>query len=161
MKSRRNRPLSERVLSLCRQQEDGCWIWTGHVTRNGYGSIGVTFNRGRARYIGAHRASWMAFRGEIAAGLCVCHHCDVPLCVNPDHLFLGTLKDNTRDMIAKGRAKLISIVGDSNGRAPALLCKRGHPLSGDNYVRNGHAHMCRACAQLRYLRARQKSAQAA
>ena len=51
----------------------------------------------------ASRVSWEIYRGQIPPGMCVCHKCDVPLCVNPEHLFVGTNADNTKDMIAKGR----------------------------------------------------------
>lgn len=76
-----------------------CWLWTGKPDKAGYGYV----NRGNHRCIFAHRASWIITRGPIPFGLFVCHKCDVPLCVNPEHLFLGTQADNIRDMIAKGR----------------------------------------------------------
>lgn len=84
---------------------DGCWVWKAHKNKNGYGQFGVMLE-GRNGYMVnryAHRVSWMLYRGEIPEGLCVCHSCDNPSCVNPDHLFLGTRKDNTQDMINKGR----------------------------------------------------------
>jgi hypothetical protein len=78
--------------------------------RGDYGRIGIRGYKG-----GAHRASYRAFKGEIPRGLNVLHRCDVPLCVNPNHLFLGTSADNTEDMIAKGRGA--KRVGELNTQA--------------------------------------------
>lgn len=79
--------------------DDACWPWTAKSrTAFGYGVVSV--NR-RAR--GAHICAWNLSHGEIPKGQCVLHRCDNPICVNPQHLFLGTKKDNTRDMMAKGR----------------------------------------------------------
>ena len=81
----------------------GCWIWTAsHIESVGYGRFGMS--SGEVEY--AHRASWRLFRGEIPKGMYVCHHCDVRLCVNPDHLFLGTASDNMRDASRKNRVVL-------------------------------------------------------
>ena len=82
------------------QKSDGCWTWTRSRFPQGYGQI-KTPKGGR----GAHRVSWMLHFGDIPDGLYVCHHCDNPRCVRPDHLFLGTARDNSLDMHAKGRAK--------------------------------------------------------
>lgn len=71
-----------------------CWLWTGCLYHYGYGQ----FN-----YEGAHRFSWKLVNGPIPNGQYVCHTCDIPICVNPDHLFLGTAKDNFHDAIRKGR----------------------------------------------------------
>lgn len=88
------------------QKSDGCWLWIGSVhPRTGYGS----FRMGSTS--GAHRVSWVLEYGAIPDGLCVLHRCDVKRCVRPDHLFLGTHKDNTRDMLSKGR----QASGDRNG----------------------------------------------
>ncbi len=79
----------------------GCWLWIGALRASGYGQIG-TWKEGQPP-ISAHRASWILHRGPLPAGMCVCHKCDTPPCVNPDHLFLGTSRENTHDMIRKGR----------------------------------------------------------
>lgn len=85
-----------------------CWLWGGGVTVYGYGYF----------YVGskqkfAHRAAWETHRGGIPKGLCVLHRCDTRLCVNPDHLFLGTRRDNLADMTAKGRR----VSGERHGMA--------------------------------------------
>ncbi len=92
-----------------KNQENDCWIWTGGrrgykrtTTSNEYGVFGF-----RGKNEAAHRVSWILWRQEsqepIIKGLCVCHKCDNPLCVNPEHLFLGTAHDNMRDKISKNR----------------------------------------------------------
>lgn len=88
----------ERFLKYA-QKTDGCWLWKASIDRHGYGRALIDGKR-----VGAHRAAWALFKGEIPAGMQVLHRCDVPRCVNPEHLFLGTGFDNMQDMIAKGRA---------------------------------------------------------
>lgn len=78
--------------------KNDCWIWKGAKHRQGYGSI--RFN-GKTSL--SHRLSWIIFRGEISESMKVCHTCDIPSCVNPDHLFLGTQTDNIEDCQKKGR----------------------------------------------------------
>ena len=80
-----------------------CWIWQGARQTNGYGKVCRHID-GKVNYIAAHRWSWMLRNGPIPEGLNVCHKCDVKLCVNPGHLFLGTQADNIRDMHRKARA---------------------------------------------------------
>jgi hypothetical protein len=78
---------------------DGCWLFTGKIDRLGYGQI-----RDEAhKHTPAHRASWRLVNGPIPAGVCVLHRCDNRRCVNPAHLFLGTIQDNKRDEVQKGR----------------------------------------------------------
>ena len=91
-------PLAERFWSHV-LKTDTCWLWQKGRTSTGYGSFKITRTRG----IKAHRFVYELTYGPIPAGLFVCHHCDVPLCVRPDHLFLGTAGDNLRDMVRKGR----------------------------------------------------------
>src|SRR5256885_12334914 len=87
------RRLAERSV---RDPKTGCLLWTASRNANGYGHV---FWRNAPQL--AHRAAWVARHGPIPKGLLVCHRCDVRTCINPDHLFLGTQKDNMADRTAK------------------------------------------------------------
>lgn len=90
------------LINKMEKNQQGCWEWQGSLTL-GYGSFKIP-NVMNDIKIMAHRASYVAFKGEpIHDGLFVCHHCDNPKCFNPDHLFLGTQKENINDCSDKGR----------------------------------------------------------
>ncbi|TSA41005.1 MAG: HNH endonuclease [Verrucomicrobiales bacterium] len=80
------------------KKTDDCWIFSGGKKGRGYGQ-----HRFQGQSQSAHRVSFQLCKGEIPKGILVCHTCDNPPCVNPDHLFLGTGKDNAQDMLKKGR----------------------------------------------------------
>lgn len=80
----------------------GCWLWTGALRCSRKMRPAVTYPGHPTET--AYRTAYETYKGPIPAGLFVCHSCDVPLCINPDHLFLGTTADNMADMVKKGRA---------------------------------------------------------
>lgn len=90
-----------------------CWAWTGNIS-HGYGRIQYDGKMYRA-----HQLSYILHHGEYMAGMCVCHRCDNPPCVNPGHLFLGTVKDNVQDALKKGRLKVpkARARGENHGHA--------------------------------------------
>lgn len=114
---------------------EGCWEWKAGLSPRGYGQF---WDTGTNR--GAHRYAYEQVIGPIPEGLFVCHRCDNPACVRPDHLFLGTQQDNMSDKQSKGRC----------GRPPtwggADHCPRGHARTPENTVvrPNGYT-ACRVC----------------
>jgi hypothetical protein len=100
----RRTTFEERFWSKVKKSEepDGCWLWIASKRSTGYGQISCPGGTGNPLI--ASRASWEMHFGAIAKGKFVCHKCDTPLCVRPDHLWLGTAKDNAQDMAAKGRS---------------------------------------------------------
>lgn len=81
---------------------DGCWEWDSVLCEWGYGQFSIRVNK-KGRLFRAHRVAYTIEYGPIPEGLSVCHRCDNPKCVRPDHLFVGTSHDNNADKIAKGR----------------------------------------------------------
>lgn len=91
----------------------GCWLWTGGRFGSGYG---CTRWQGKHSCM-AHRVAYEIVFGDIPKGMFVCHVCDNKECVNPSHLFIGTAKDNSRDMVSKGRSIACSFKGERNPSA--------------------------------------------
>jgi hypothetical protein len=116
------------------EKSDGCWAWKGYVSKKGYGTFYIDNVRGTC---GAHRYSLKASGINIPKGLVVDHTCRNRACVRPDHLRVVTPRVNVLE----------------NSNSPSALnakkthCPKGHPLSGDNLIRNGGERLCRACRQ--------------
>lgn len=118
-----------------------CWEWIGGKAKNGYGVFYSGERPGMS--VKAHRFSWRLNFGSLPNELDVCHKCDNPGCVRPDHLFLGTHSDNMHDMASKGRTRLKC----------RDACKHGHPFSPENTshgIRGAYRiRWCKTCARLR------------
>jgi hypothetical protein len=97
---------------------DGCWLWTGAKTRDGYGTvaIGERTPRGTGKVLSTHRVAYILQHGGIPATLHVMHTCDTKLCVRGEHLKLGTRRDNMRDMWSKGRQRLADRTGEPRNK---------------------------------------------
>lgn len=149
--------LYERIMRRVRKDEaTGCWIWTGPAWNdrpspgNRYGYMAVKRpEKKRWMSVGTHKAMWWAVHGRPEKGLCVCHTCDNVLCCNPDHLWLGTHKENMADCRAKNRYHY----------AKQTHCKHGHEWTPENtyYIPTPGPYQglrkCKAC-QLRMCRER-------
>lgn len=128
--------------------EAGCWLWEGACTPEGYGTLSF-----KNKTVSAHRLSY-AIHNEHPGEMCVCHRCDTPMCVNPNHLFLGTHKDNARDKIKKGRgcigedhgsAKLsvreVRAIKSATGSQRAIAKRSGISQSNVSFIKLGLRHL--------------------
>src|SRR6185436_7680788 len=116
----------ERLLQKTHKTKS-CWIFNGAKSASGVGQI--YYSKIKTK-MSAHRLSHILFIGEIPKCICVCHKCDVPSCVNPNHLFLGTHSDNMKDCAKKGRSNLQK---DPHNKKKKQ-CARGHWYRGKNLI---------------------------
>ena len=133
MSGKVGRPLEERLWAKV-AKGDECWEWSGGKNDKGYGLIGL---RKKLYYV--HRLSYEWHLGPIPDGMLVLHSCDNPACVNPSHLSLGTVQDNSNDMVERRRHRTHSMTH----------CKRGHLWEQSNIIvaRSGTRtwQRCKAC----------------
>lgn len=124
------------LLSRTRIVPGGCWLYQGKIHASGY-----TVASYRDKSYNTSRVMWLALRGPIEGRLDVCHTCDVRNCINPDHLWLGTRKQNLLDMADKKRGN----------KASVTHCPRGHEYAGDNLRKHKGSRRrgCKLCDRIR------------
>lgn len=133
----------------------GCWEWRGARDPLGYGRFGVAWRylaprKHRTLVVLAHRFAWVVHhRRPVPAGMVICHACDNPRCVNPAHLWLGTLAENSQDMVRKGRAR--------NPCASVTHCPAGHAYDASNTYRDRNGkRSCKTCKREHLRASRQR-----
>ena len=145
---RKRRPLADRFWEkVDKQGADECWEWTASTVYYGYGHIVEA-----GKHLTAHRVSWELHNGPVPEGMCVCHSCDNPACVNPAHLWIGTQAENLRDAFRKGRGPR-----QWEKTPTGWICKNGHEITEADveYRESRGWRTCRVCR-----RARDKAARA-
>ena len=127
-----------------RRSDDECWPWLG-ATDGRYGQF--WFDR---RKVKANRFAIAVDKGVwLGSDQLACHHCDNPICVNPSHLFIGSMSDNIRDAVAKERIDP-AVMLQRNHNSEKTHCIRGHSLSGYNLVIKNGRRSCRECQQMHH-----------
>lgn len=136
------KPITDRFWSKVEiRKDDECWYWQAGKNHGGYGQF-----KYKGKTVPAHRVAWILEHDRnFPEGKYACHTCDTPSCVNPKHIWPGTQAENMQDAVSKGRKKK----GD--------LCKRGHPLLGENLVPNKRGYrICRQCHRIANERTRRR-----
>jgi hypothetical protein len=132
-----------RLSVAVRQAKTVCWIWTGSKTGRGYGSISYQGKPHRT-----HRIAWSLFYGlPFPADKDGCHTCDNPPCVNPFHIWPGTMSENILDAVAKGHKRGPGRTGKNKILAEATHCQRGHPFTDRRDPRG--KRVCEVCRKAR------------
>ena len=151
--------LAERIERLSiPEPNSGCWLWLGYARRNPVQLRPKIAINGHER--SAHRVALEVFKGPIPSGVYACHTCHNTMCVNPEHLYPGTAKQNTQDMMRAGRhfsqnnpialqALKIRIKKVGAARRAARFCKQGHLLEGDNLYFHAptNRRRCKTCRE--------------
>lgn len=132
------RPAADRLIGKFAENSQGCWIWTGHRLRTGYGAIVAGGTGGKTLY--AHRVMFEAVYGQIPEGLQIDHICRTRACVNPAHLEAVTQREN----ILRGESVTAR-------HARQTHCKHGHRFTPENTIHKRGGRECRTCAR-EYLR---------
>lgn len=130
--SSRNCP-KVRLLSSYKVSDNGCWEYTNKLDRCGYGRFKLGI-----RSLGAHKISYVIHKGDVPLGFVVMHSCDNPKCINPDHLSLGTVKDNVHDCIEKGR--FYSVGGKKRGKGKIIIGHNDKEMIVFGDIRDAEKH---------------------
>lgn len=129
------------------EKTDSCWIWRGCKDKDGYGLWTINYKQWRG-----HRFSFWVTHGKINTKSMICHTCDNPSCVNPDHLYEGNATTNNRDTVNRGRY--------TNVFKERTHCFNGHLFEGENLYYDSKKRVCKICRRIhdknRYIRDKEK-----